>query len=135
MERDAQEVNEKLNVAKLAFEKIQNELNECKAHMNKLQEEYSILIASKKDLEEKIENKKIYLTRAEKLTSLLVDENLRWKETIKTYNEQIKYVLSDSLISASIISYLGPFDNQTRQKLINSIKEIVIVKDNLKLII
>lgn len=49
------------------------------------------------------------LVRAEKLSSLLADEGLRWKEQIEEITNGIVDIPGDSFISSSIMSYLGPF--------------------------
>ena len=49
------------------------------------------------------------LERAEKLSFLLADEGLRWKEQIEQISNGLADIPGDSFLSSSIMSYLGPF--------------------------
>ena len=125
LERQAKKINKELQVAKEEFENILKQLKVCKEKMINLQEDYSSMENQKKELETNIESTKLKLDRAEKLTSLLIDENLRWKESIREYDQQMKYLLSDAIMSASIISYAGPFDGQNRARLLKKFKQLL----------
>lgn len=46
---------------------------------------------------------------AEKLTHLLADEGVRWKDTIESLEVTLQEIIGDIFISSCIISYLGGF--------------------------
>ena len=46
---------------------------------------------------------------AEKLTFLLADEGIRWKEQIEMLAINIQELIGDIFLSTAIISYLGAF--------------------------
>ena len=54
------------------------------------------------------------LIRAEKLTSLLVEEGKRWVETVAALKEEIKCSIGDVFIASACISYTGPFTGNFR---------------------
>ena len=57
----------------------------------------------KKALARKIKECTLKLPRAEKLTSLLVDEKQRWKEEITNIKASEKFIPHDTLIAAGMI--------------------------------
>lgn len=125
LEKQSEKTTAELQKAKAEFNNILEQLDVCKRKMNKLQEDYSTLEQQKKSLQTSIDSTKLKLERAEKLTSLLIDENLRWKESIRDYDRQMKFLLSDAIMSASIISYAGPFDGAYRVKLLRQFKRLM----------
>jgi hypothetical protein len=125
LEKQSEKIKKELQISKQEFENILKQLKVCKEKMIKLQEDYSLMENQKKELETDIESTELKLERAEKLTTLLIDENLRWKGSIQEYDQQMKYLLSDAIMSASIISYAGPFDGQNRAKLLKKFKKLI----------
>lgn len=64
--------------------------------------------SKKENLEKTIEISKVKLERAEKLTSLLYDEGLRWKKAVETLEKEKETIIGDVFFSSAIISYYGP---------------------------
>ena len=50
------------------------------------------------------------LVRAEKLTSGLADEAVRWKSTAESLGDQRELLVGDVFVSAACISYFGAFN-------------------------
>jgi len=67
LERNAAELNAKLDIATRDFDKINKELQECKSHFDKLKAEFDEFQEKKEFLEKTIQNTEIKLGRAEKL--------------------------------------------------------------------
>ena len=63
------------------------------------------------------------LVSAEKLTVLLEEEGIRWKEQIENIAQDLLRVIGDVFLSAATISYLGPFTGAYREPVINQWKE------------
>ncbi len=63
------------------------------------------------------------LVSAEKLTVLLEEEGIRWKQQIERIAEQLLKLIGDVFLSAATISYLGPFTGAYREPVINAWKE------------
>jgi dynein heavy chain len=62
------------------------------------------------------------LISAEKLTVLLEEEGIRWKEQIETIGEELLRLIGDVFLSAATISYLGPFTGAYREPVLNAWK-------------
>lgn len=62
------------------------------------------------------------LISAEKLTVLLEEEGIRWKEQIATIGEELLRLIGDVFLSAATISYLGPFTGAYREPVLNAWK-------------
>lgn len=134
LEKNAKEMNEKLVEAKREYELIATELALCKQNFQKLQDEFNSMESKKRELQDSIQISKVKLGRAEKLTSLLADEGVRWKNTVLELEEKATCVVGDVFLSSAFISYMGPFSLQYRNKLselwINIIKERCKISPN-----
>lgn len=74
----------------------------------------------KNHLEKELEKTKKRLVAAEKLTYLLADEGIRWKEQIKGLANTLEQCVGDVFLSATTISYLGAFTGQYRDIVVKS---------------
>lgn len=63
------------------------------------------------------------LVSAEKLTVLLEEEGIRWKQQIQTIGEDLLKVIGNVFLSAATISYLGPFTGAYRDPIIKLWKQ------------
>lgn len=59
------------------------------------------------------------MRRAEKLVVLLVDEGVRWKDTVEVIQDQIEKLVGNVFLSCACISYFGAFTGQYREMLVN----------------
>ncbi|XP_032594376.1 dynein axonemal heavy chain 6 [Drosophila grimshawi] len=55
------------------------------------------------------------INRAGRLTSALADEQVRWRETVKSLTADLGCVPGDVLVAAACVAYLGAFSNQYRR--------------------
>lgn len=95
------------------------ELKAVRDKVGKLQKECDETVAFKNKLESDLETTANRLIRAEKLTTLLADEGVRWKEQIEQMKEVLTEVAGDVFLSACTISYLGPFSGAYREPLMS----------------
>lgn len=95
------------------------ELKVVRDKVAKLQKECDETVAFKNKLEADLETTANRLVRAEKLTTLLADEGVRWKEQIEEMKEILSEVAGDIFLSACTISYLGPFTGAYREPLMS----------------
>ena len=58
------------------------------------------------------------LARAEKLTSGLADEQVRWKDTADEIGHQTSLLVGDVFLSAACIAYFGAFSGAYREELV-----------------
>lgn len=68
----------------------------------------------KKDLEDSIDQCHQKMERAEKLIGGLGGEQENWKTSSNNLDFRLKQLPGDVLLSASIITYLGPMKNEQR---------------------
>ncbi|XP_030566728.1 dynein heavy chain 6, axonemal [Drosophila novamexicana] len=57
------------------------------------------------------------INRAGRLTSALADEQVRWRETVKSLTADLGCVPGDVLVAAACVAYLGAFSNQYRREM------------------
>ena len=128
LEKNAAELNAKLDIAAKEYEKISSELSECKGHFEKLKSDFDELQAKKEELEKTIQNTEVKLDRAEKLNYLLAEEGTRWEETVKILDVEVENVVGNVLLASTSLSYLGPLTGRFRgpllQKWTDRIEEI-----------
>lgn len=60
------------------------------------------------------------LSLAQRLVSALSSEKGRWRENILSLEKMIQNVVGDVLLSASFISYAGPFSKHYREILVKN---------------
>ena len=118
---------EKLKMAQENLEKKQSMLQEAKSKLQEIQNKVEDL---KKAYDEKVADKDFLgresaetetkLNRAEQLVSGLSGERERWENSIKAYEEALKYLPGDCLLAAAFLSYLGPFNTQYRSRLLKT---------------
>lgn len=77
------------------------------------------------ELSNSIENINIKSNRAVRLVEGLKSEGVRWKENIIALEKEEKNLLANVIISASLISYAGPFTNEYRKEFLNSVIEYI----------
>ena len=104
----------KLDVKNKELKVKQDQLNKVKEKVAKLQKQCDETFALKKKLEEDMVKTNNRLVSAEKLTVLLQDEGIRWKEQIENIAEELNRLIGNVFLSAATISYLGPFTGAYR---------------------
>jgi len=74
-------------------------------------------VAEKDRLTKDINDCEIKLERAQKLTDGLSDEKTRWARDIEILNSKYDLLAGDSLVSAGMVAYSGPFTSSFRTDL------------------
>ncbi|KAK7497834.1 hypothetical protein BaRGS_00010968 [Batillaria attramentaria] len=98
----------------------QGQLAEVEGKIAQLQKSYDNSVAEKQKLERNIATTAGRLKRAAKLTTALADEQVRWSETVETFNGMIGNVVGDVFISAACVAYYGAFTSNYRAELVAS---------------
>ncbi|KAH8299235.1 hypothetical protein KR044_006570, partial [Drosophila immigrans] len=57
------------------------------------------------------------INRAGRLTSALADEQIRWRDTVKSLTADLACVPGDVLVAAACVAYLGAFSNEYRREM------------------
>ena len=108
-EADLRSVNDQLK-------KKQQQLNQVESKIKELQDSYDHQVAEKKKLEISIMQTQSRLKRASKLTTALADEQIRWKESIHLFREQMKTVTGNVFVSSACVAYYGAFPSAYRHE-------------------
>lgn len=98
------------------LKKKQQQLQQVEAKIKELQDSYDHQVAEKKKLEISIMQTQSRLKRASKLTTALADEQIRWKENINEFREQMKTVTGNVFVSSACVAYYGAFPSSYRQE-------------------
>lgn len=114
-----EQMNLELKQANDVLEEKEEELQNVLDNLERLENELNNTMEERDRLLAEIQLTKDRLVRAEKLTSGLADERLRWKESIGQLNIQIKNLVGDVFLSCGCISYYGAFTGSYREEMIS----------------
>ncbi|XP_051939159.1 dynein axonemal heavy chain 6 isoform X1 [Hippocampus zosterae] len=84
-----------------------------------LQESYDSSLNEKQELVNTMAVTQARLTRAGKLTSALGDEQVRWEQSVATFDQQIIDVVGNVFIAAACVAYYGAFTSHYRKLLVD----------------
>ncbi|XP_065178852.1 dynein axonemal heavy chain 6-like [Sycon ciliatum] len=144
--RTVEPKRQRLKGAKDELEKTQTALREKQAALAEvegkiqhLQNMYEKSVNEKESLAHNMAQTSARLTRAGKLMSALGDEQVRWEESVKSFQSEIGNVVGDVLVAAACVAYYGAFTSNYRAELvarwIDRCRELGIpVSDDLSLI-
>ncbi|KAJ3224818.1 Dynein heavy chain 2, axonemal [Clydaea vesicula] len=117
---------EKLRLAQETLEKKQATLRDSKAKLQEIQDklvelknQYDEKVGLKEKLRKDSEETELKLSRAEQLVFGLSGERGRWENSIKNYEDSLRYLPGDCLFAAAFLSYAGPFNSIYRHALVN----------------
>ncbi|KAG8347796.1 putative Dynein heavy chain N terminal region 2 domain1 [Trypanosoma vivax] len=100
---------ESLNKKKEELRVVNEKLASLTSHLDSVKKD-------KQDLEEKVSDTDVKLTRAKKLIEGLGGEKVRFAGESKRFEEELKYVLGNVVVSAGVVAYLGPFLHRYRER-------------------
>ena len=113
---------EQLNAElKAANDKLAGKKAELQAVLDKVAELQRVCdetMAEKQRLQNESDQTAERLVNAEKLTSGLASEGVRWKENIVHLTAELECLIGDTFLSCAAISYYGPFPGTFRDELV-----------------
>ncbi|RNF10243.1 dynein heavy chain 7, axonemal isoform X1 [Trypanosoma conorhini] len=104
------------DTAMAGLNKKKEELRVINAKLAELTSHLEAVKKDKQDLEEKVNDTDVKLTRAKKLIEGLGGEKVRFGKESQRFEEELKYVVGNVLISAGVVAYMGPFLHKYREK-------------------
>ena len=126
----------KLEKANSDFAEAQAQLQEANKRVEELTAELNELTKKFKQAEQAKAEAIATVTRgqrkldlANRLTTALADENVRWGEGVTKLREERNLLVGDVLLASAFISYAGPFTKFFRDRLINKYW-VKFLKDN-----
>ena len=112
------EANARLAAASEKLTAVQKKVAELTEKLAKLRAEYDAAAAEKQSAIDECENGQRKLDLANRLTSALASENVRWAENVVQLEADKKLLNGDVLVASSFLSYIGPFTKPYRDKLL-----------------
>lgn len=109
------DLKEKVKVLKIK----QEELRKVEEYIAQLQNKLNLQIAETRALSEEINKVEIQMDRAVKLIDQLGGEREAWTLKVKQYSKDMENLLGDVLMSAGVVSYMGPFIWSYREYCLN----------------
>ncbi|KAM9330540.1 dynein axonemal heavy chain 6 [Gastrophryne carolinensis] len=106
-----------LDATMVTLREKQKKLQEVEEQIKELQDQYDKSLGEKESLALNMALTKARLNRAGKLTAALGDEQVRWKESIENFEEEISNVIGNVFIAAACVAYFGAFTTVYRQLL------------------
>jgi dynein heavy chain len=97
----------------------QNALQEVLDKVAELNRVCQETLDEKDRLQKESDQTAIRLTNAERLTSGLAEEGVRWKETVETLAKKKTDLIGDVFMSCGAVSYYGPFPGNYRRTLVD----------------
>ncbi|KAJ1633354.1 dynein heavy chain and region D6 of dynein motor-domain-containing protein [Pavlovales sp. CCMP2436] len=125
----------KLNVANAKLAKAQGELDTVQDELNKMQRDFDEAMATKQRIQDDAESTQRRMDSANKLINGLEGERKRWTSMSEEFADDIRRLTGDVAISCAFVSYVGPFNSQFRQTLLQRFyndciqKEIPVTQD------
>eukprot|EP00457_Paulinella_chromatophora_P000017 gb/GEZN01000017.1/.p1 GENE.gb/GEZN01000017.1/~~gb/GEZN01000017.1/.p1 ORF type:complete len:4783 (-),score=794.37 gb/GEZN01000017.1/:118-14466(-) len=139
LEAETKELAAKQTKLKEKAEGINKIMAELGQRITTLKSEYSILIAEEQQIRKQMEEVQTKVERSMSLLENLNVERLRWENDSTSFQEQISTVPGDCLLASAFIAYIGWFNQQVRQSLVQQWQSHlaacgVATKENLSLI-
>jgi len=105
--------NEKLAELAIVLEKVRLIVEKVDA----LKQQLDAAVAKKKAVEDDANALQLNLSLANRLVNGLADEQIRWTKNVENFEKEKLTMIGDALVSASFVSYIGPFNATFRKDL------------------
>jgi dynein heavy chain len=109
-----EDMNKELDAANQILFKKQSELSTIISKVNLLEQQYIDNKKEKDRLDEEIKKTEARLSRAEELTKGLEDEQVRWRENVKGFSEDLAVLVGNAFLAGASVAYYGAFTGQFR---------------------
>jgi dynein heavy chain len=116
---------EKLAVVEAELAEKNAQLATIEQNLAALESQYNSSIQTKKDLEQRMTKCKTELERANRLTTSLADEKVRWSAEARRLRGEVKDLPGNVAVAAANIAYLGAFTAPYRKQLTREWRELL----------
>ncbi len=113
------EANQALEVAQVRLKAVTELVAELQAKLDKLTVEFDAANHDKEEAMAIVSRGHKKLDLAQRLTTALASENVRWAENVETLTQEKELLVGDVLLASAFISYIGPFTKPFRDQLLN----------------
>nr|XP_046467282.1 dynein axonemal heavy chain 10 [Neodiprion pinetum] len=104
--------------ARKALEKEEKELKRIEKQLEELNAKYDVAMVERQRLQEETDILQRRLLAADKLISGLSSENVRWQRDLENLRDELEKIIGNCLLSASFLSYSGPFSFEFRMQMV-----------------
>ena len=111
---------DKLAVVEAELAEKKSALATIEANLAQLEAQYNSSIETKRDLERRMAKCKTELERANRLTTSLADEKVRWNAEARSLRSDVKELPGNVAVASANIAYLGAFTAPHRKDLTNN---------------
>eukprot|EP00003_Mantamonas_plastica_P000096 TRINITY_DN1008_c0_g2_i7.p1 TRINITY_DN1008_c0_g2~~TRINITY_DN1008_c0_g2_i7.p1 ORF type:complete len:3819 (+),score=1555.84 TRINITY_DN1008_c0_g2_i7:2346-13802(+) len=119
----------KLSHAMAKLHLAEEELADKQAHLDKIQAKYDQAVGRQRHFQDKADETRNNMNSATALIEGLGGERDRWQEQGKEFKAQIVRLVGDSALGSAFMSYAGPFNQDFRALLVESLLEDLTVRD------
>lgn len=119
--------------AQRALEKEERELKKLEKQLGELNAKYQIAMDERQRLQEETDILMRRLIAADKLINGLTSEKIRWSKELENLHDELNLIAGNCLLSASFISYNGPFSYEIRDKMFYNNWQQSIIDKNIPL--
>jgi dynein heavy chain len=115
------EANDQLNAANAQLAEVMEKVRLLEEKLEKLTTELNAANADKQEAMDAVEKGQKKLDLAQRLTSALAAENVRWAENVLVMEAEKELLTGDVLLASAFISYVGPFTSTFRTRLLEKV--------------
>ncbi|KAK8896419.1 hypothetical protein M9Y10_014318 [Tritrichomonas musculus] len=123
--RNAERTEKKLEETKAILAKAQEHLEAVEAKLAELMGNVQEMQKKENDLSQNVANTQKRLERAQKILSGLEGETNRWIESANKLKDSSQFILGDSILISSSLTYLGAFSPTFRGEILDQWKVIL----------
>ncbi len=113
------EANEKLESANTQLASVRAHVAGLEAKLAELNAQFENATQEKNDAIASAEKTQRKADMATRLVNGLADENVRWTEAVKSFDQQEAQFVGDVLVASAFVSYIGAFNAKFRNDLVN----------------
>ena len=113
------EANEKLETANTQLASVRAHVAGLEAKLAELNAQFESATQEKNDAIASAEKTQRKADMATRLVNGLADENVRWTEAVKSFDQQEAQYVGDVLVASAFVSYIGAFNAKFRNDLVN----------------
>lgn len=119
----------RLNAAMAELGKAESILSEKERALDEVKAQYDAAISEKQRLTEDAAVCRSKMAMATTLISGLSGEKLRWTLQCRAFKEQMSRLVGDAILATAFLSYVGPFNQEFRTKLMQTWKKTLKVRE------
>ena len=108
-----------LKIANKEKQRAEDNMAEVQSKLDSMQRDFDAAMANKQALEDDALACQRKMDSANALISALSGEEVRWRQQSKEFDDTIARFTGDCAVASAFVSYLGPFNKEFRELLVN----------------